>query len=422
MKRWFWFPWSRKPSTVRKVGWCSAGAAGVVLVMASMTGFFGCDSGSFIPPPPDELRGGTGAPVSGTSSGPGPAGWETEPAAAKTLELILDRRDPDEEGYVSAAARIQGGLDMVKLKISLLGEHDLPARQVDLVREALARHPLALIVEPADPTDRRLAQVIDEAQGEGLPVVLLGRSLAGDQGASPNLASAKPATGNSPTQRGTGPGAATVPNPRSRKPLVVVKPPPFAPSAQQLVASAIRNAKNAHLAPQGGAILVINTIGDPFIQDRVVAIRSALEAKGIRTIQEVSFSKMSEDGSKLLTARLKADPKPVLVFSVDSLSSTAAKMAINGIVLARPFIAAGYAAEESFASSTQMGDFAAVAEFAPTRQVRTAINAAVALAQGRTVPSLIELPIVVHDSPEESATAKSPSYQQKMAAPSKTGE
>ncbi|MFI5455385.1 MAG: sugar ABC transporter substrate-binding protein [Isosphaerales bacterium] len=410
MKRWFWFPWSRKPSTVRKVGWFLAGAAGVVLVMAP----FGCDSGSFIPPRPDELGGDTGAPVSATSTGPGPAGWETEPAAAKTLELILDRRDPDEEGIVSAAARIQGGLDMVKLKISLLGEQDLPARQVDLVREALARHPLALIVEPADPTDRRLAQVIDEARGEGVPVVLLGRSLAGDQGTSPNLANAKPATGNSPTQPGTGPGAATVPNPRSRKPLVVVKPPPFASSAQQLVASAIRNAKNAHLAPQGGAVLVINTIGDPFIQDRVAAIRSALEAIGISTIKEVSFSKMSEEGSKLLTARLKADPKLVLVFSVDSLSSMAARTAMNQILLVRPFIAAGYAAEESYASATQMGDFAAVALFAPTRQVRKAVNAAVALAQGRTVPSLIELPIVVSDSPADSTTARSPTFQQKM--------
>jgi len=420
MKRWFWFPWRRKATTLRKVGRFPAGAAGVVLVMASMTAPFGCDSGSFIPPPPDELRGGTGAPASATSSGPGPAGWETEPATAKTLEIILDRRDPDEEAIVSAAARTQGGLDMVKLKISLLGEQDLPARQADLVREALARHPLALIVEPADPTDRRLAQVIDEARGEGVPVVLLNRSLAGDPGAAPNLADAKPATGNSLTQPGTSQAAATAPNPRARKPLVVVKTPPFASSAQQLVALAIRNAKNAGLAPEGGAVLVINTIGDPFIQDRVVAIRSALEASGIRTIHEVSFSKTSEDGAKLLTKRLKADPKLVLVFSVDSLSSMAARMTMNQIVLDRPFILAGYAAEESYASSTQMGDFAAVAEFAPTRQVRKAINAAVALAQGRTVPSVIELPIVVHDSPEDSTTARSPTFQNRKALPPTT--
>jgi len=375
-----------------------------------MTVPFGCDSGSFIPPPPDELRESALAPGSELGSVPGPAGRDREPAAARTLEIVLDRRDPDEEGVVTAAARTQAGLEMVKLKIAVLGEHDLPARQVDLVREALARHPLALIVEPDDPTDRRMAQVIDEARGEGVPVVLVSRPLAGDQGAAPKVAGARAAAGGSPNQSSAGQDAATAPSLHSAKPMVLVMSPPFRSSAEQLVASAIRNAKNAHLDAKGGAVIMINTLGDPSIQDRVAAIRSALKAGGITKIQEVSFSKQSELGSKLLTERLEADAKLAMVFSVDSLSSLATRQVMLEIILTRPFILAGYAADETYFSSTQMADFAAVAEFAPTRLVRKAIITAVAMAQGRNVPSVIEIPIEVHDSPEDSTTARSPNY------------
>ncbi len=421
MKRWFPLPWRRALSTLWNVGGFPGGAARVVLVVASMTAPFGCDSGSFIPPPPEELQESAGARESATGAVSGSASWETEPAAARSVELILDRRDPEEEGIVATAARTQGGIDMVKLKLALLGERDRPARQVDMVRESLARRPLALIVEPADPTDRRLAQVIDEARGEGVPVVLLGRPLAGDQGTAPNLVDTKPANGNGATQSGAGQGATSPPNPGSRKPMVLVKPPSFTSSAQQLVASAIRNAQNARLEPKGGAILMINTIGDPFIPDRALAIRSALKANGITKIEEVSFSKHAEDGSKRLTERLEADPKLVMVFSVDSLSSLATREVMTAIEADRPFILAGYAAEESYAQSTRMADFAALALYAPTRLVRRAIATAVNLAQGRNVPSVIELPIEVYDSPDDSTTAKSPSYNKSKSPPSKIG-
>lgn len=88
------------------------------------------------------------------------------------------------------------------------------------MREAVARHPQALIVEPGDPADKELAKAIHEAQAAKVPVVLLDRPLA--QGA-----------GNT--------GA----------PTILVEPEPFADSARQLVASAIRNAKNAKLDPRG---------------------------------------------------------------------------------------------------------------------------------------------------------------------------
>jgi ABC-type sugar transport system substrate-binding protein len=278
-----------------------------------------------------------------------------------------------------------------------------------------------LVVEPAVPADGHLAVVIEEARGQGVPVVLLNRSLGGDQPTEPLGPSVKAATGAGVTQKGapgTEPAAQTA---RSTKPLVLVKPSPFDSSARQLVASAFRNAKNAHLDPQGGAVLLTNTSGDQFMPDRVAAIRSALKSSGITKIEEISFSKEIEAGSKLLTQKLKADPKLALAFSADYFSTVAARDAMLKIVLDRPFIMAGYAADDTYTSSTSMGDFAAVAVYAPARLLRKAIATGVALAQGRSFPALIEVPTEVDESPPESTTPKSPAFYKKKDEAIKKG-
>ena len=59
----------------------------------------------------------------------------------------------------------------------------------------------------------------------------------------------------------------------------MVAPEPFAVSAKQLVAAAIRISHHAELEPGKAAILVVNTAGDRFLPDRVLAIKDALKAK-----------------------------------------------------------------------------------------------------------------------------------------------
>jgi hypothetical protein len=126
MRRSFWF-WSRhKISTLEKSGRVAGRALGVLFLMAWMTAVFGCDSRSFVPPPPDELAQSDDATV--TSALPGPPGAELEPASAKTLEVFLDRCPSELAELLKSAARTQAGLNTVKLNITILGEHDLPAR------------------------------------------------------------------------------------------------------------------------------------------------------------------------------------------------------------------------------------------------------------------------------------------------------
>ncbi len=151
----------------------------------------------------------------------------------KSIELILSGgRDIDEIETEKSAARMQAGLDKARLRITVVGEENpeqgpKPAvlrDQATLVREAIARHPQAMIVDPGDPGDPDLAKAIQEAHAAKVPVVLLGRPMAGVA---------------------TNPGTSATPS------TILVAPQPFADSARQLVAAAIRNASNAKLDPKG---------------------------------------------------------------------------------------------------------------------------------------------------------------------------
>jgi ABC-type sugar transport system substrate-binding protein len=364
----------------------------------------GCDSSStFLPPPPDGLRGAAAEDSVSNVNVSVPPRLENAFTGARSVELIFDRREKNEIDVIDVTVRAQAGLEKVKFRTSYLGEKDPPTKQADLVREAVARNALALVIEPADPTDKKLAESIQNARNSGIPVVMLGRPLgeanstAAATGSSGAAAAAKPAP--SPTAASAG-----------AKPLVVVAPPPFTESARQLVASAIRNAKNAKLDPKGGALIVNNPYADSFVKERIAAIQSALKENGITTIDMFTSSKPSEEGGKLLIAKLKSNPKLFLVFAVDGLSTSAARQAMAELIPDRLFVVSAYAAEATYSDMTRVGDFAAVAGFVPMRLMRKALSTAASITQGQAVPARVDFPIDVYDSAPTATTPQSPIY------------
>jgi ABC-type sugar transport system substrate-binding protein len=392
-----------------------AGAA--MAVLAAITSI-GCDSGStFLPPPPDGLR---GAAAEDTINVPAPPGLDGASAGVRSVEMVLDRRDPTENDVVQSAARMQAGIDKVKLRATVLSDADLPAHQVELVREAIARQPLALIVELADPTDARMAEALQKASTDGIPVVLVNRPLAltGSSSAVPKPSDAA-AKGSTTATNPASPGAQSTSKSAGARPFVLVAPPSFTSSARQLVASAIRNAKNAQLDPKGGAVIVINAVSDSFVHERIAAIRTALKDNGITNIEEINFSKSSEVGAKLLTEKLKANPKLFLVFAVDGLSTAASRQVMSELIPDRLFVQSAFAAEGNYSDMVRVGDFAAVAGFVPNRVIRKAITTAVRLSQGQDMPGRVESSLEVHDSDEKSTTPQSPGYYKSRAAAKK---
>ena len=266
---------------------------GASLMVAAVALSTGCDSSStFLPPPPDELRGASSDESSSSVNVPIPRGLESASVGARSIELILGRHEPPELDAYIAAARLQAGVAKFKLRNMSLGTQDPPGKQLELVREAEARNPLALILEPADPSDSQLAEIIQKIRENGTPVVLLNRPLEakGSKAVAPQDAKGAP---------GTSTGA---------KPLVVITPPSFTESGRKLVAAVIRNTKNAQLDPKGGAVILISSIGDSFLPDRTAAIKNALKAQGITSVDEITFPRTIEVGRK--TPDRKAQSKP----------------------------------------------------------------------------------------------------------------
>ena len=399
MKRWFWIEANSDDRTKQTVKRLLVRPWGVLLLVSATWMSIGCDSDSFVPPRPDELKGVAGAE---NDSASGLAARVGVPASTKPIELILDRHSAEETEFFKSAARTQAGIEKARIKLTFLGEKESATRQAELVREAVARRPPALILELADPNDLGLAKAVREAEDAGVPVILLGRPLAGSQAtevAQPDAKAAKAGAGPASVQ-GQAQGAQASAGSRPPAPLILVSFGSFAPTSKALVASAARNTKNMGNDPHGGAVILLDSTSDLYVEQRATAMRDALNVAGITKIKEIRFEKSATRVEPVLSEFLRANPDFVMVFPLDHQSYLANRKVSTDLRPERPLISAGYTADDQLARSVQMGEFAALAEFMPTRLLRKATSTAIAVAQGRDVPRRVELPIAFHDSPE----------------------
>jgi len=377
-------------AAVRSAGISAVGA--MLLLVAA--GLIGCDSNSFVPPRPDELRE-TGATVSVPLKDALPAPASVEIASARAVEIVLAPRDGDEAEVWKNAARTQSGHEKIKVKAVIAKPDEPKSTQIALVREAMARNPRVLIVEPADPADSALAQAVAETRAHGIPVVLLGKPLTGDNKA--------PATASAITAA----------------PLVLVAPPPFASSAREVVTATIRNAKAAELDPNGGALIVINTAGDQFTTERIAGIREALKAAGITPIEEVKFADDAPTGENLVKESLKAHPTIGMIFSVDYKSTLAIRALMNPKAEVPLFAAGCYTSDTNIHDLGNQPSVAAAVDFTPVRLLRKAISTAASLAQGKVIASPAELAVVVDDRPQHALGLRAAVANERKAKESK---
>jgi hypothetical protein len=393
MRRWFRFPERFERSTTLIAVRLRGFAARAVLLIVAAWASFGCDSFSFVPPQPDELRAAGGATPVATS-----AGTAIAPAPTKSIDIVLGPHSPDEAEVWKSSARSQAGLDKAKLK--LVGPAEAPVTQAELVRESLAHDPRVLVIDSTGRDDPPLLRAIEQARSQGVPVVLVGPPPAGiqaDGGARGEPKAASTASGNP-------------------APLIFVAPRPFSVSAKQLVSAAIRHANYAGIEPGNAAIVVVNTTGDLYLPERTLAIKDALKAAGITKITEARFATESGDAEKALSATLKAQPETVLVFTLDSVSSSTVRAVVKNESAHRFFDLGCYIGEGQATDLTSMIHVAAVAEFTPTRLMRKAIATASALAQGRDVPPMVEFPVNVSDAIATPAVVKAQALQWKNSA------
>lgn len=368
----------------------------------------GCDSLSFVPPPPAELRdGSTTVPVTATDSTRPATTLDTGPVATKSIDVVLGPHGGDESEVWKAAVRSQAGLD--KTRVRIFGPAEPPSTQVDLVREALTHHPRVLLIESTNAVDLPLARSIEDARSQGISVVIAGRLPAREKPAAT-------AAGESKT-KSVAPEPVELDKAHSagKAPVVVVAPKPFDVSATQLVAAVLRVCKAADVEPGNSAILLFNTAGDPLVSSCALAIKNALKAAEIAVSDELWFSANDAQSVKAVEASLKSHPQTILVFTVDSVTSGVIKEVIRNDADHRLVVAGCYAGEEMSADLSKVIKIAAVATFTPTRMLRKAVTVAASLAHGQDVPADVEFPINIAESLATPAMLKAQALQWKPA-------
>jgi ABC-type sugar transport system substrate-binding protein len=276
---------------------------------------------------------------------------------------------------------------MSRILISVMGETDSHGTQAELVRRAVNRNCLALVVEPDDPADSELAKAVTEARERGLPVVVMGRPLTG---LPPSMVDA--------------PGSAKTAGPAIGS-LVNVVPEDFATSARLIVAAAIRNARNAKLSPEA-AVLTINPSADRLAKDRAAALREALRNAGVTTVELLPITADSPKAKADLVALLRSNRKPAMVLATDLTGLTAASLATAVLGDDHLFVVGGYSWEDALASSVNGGEYAAIAVFSMDRLVAKAVKTAVLASRGERLPDRVQFEVPVLESPDNSAAPR----------------
>ncbi|WP_165235005.1 substrate-binding domain-containing protein [Aquisphaera insulae] len=340
------------------------GLAGlVVAALAASTA--GCDSGSFLPPPPAELS------PSDNSTRPGVT------AAAKPLVVVESRHHSDEDSaLLKAIARSQGGGEGVRVEIIAAGGEGKPEA---LLNEAVARKPLSILLDVSEPPSAALSAAISSARGKGIPVILVGL---------PAEIRIEPA--GSATSAGS-----------TLAPLVQVVPESLDAVTAKLVDKALANAKNARYKPEAGAIILVDPSCDPLAMARAKAFRDALAKAGVTKVEEVRYEGESKDAQEKLNQALKAHPEIRIVLATEAKAESAAVGSLGDQGDRGLYVIAGFAGSDSGANMTQVGDVAAMAVFSRERLLRKAVVVAVATARGQAAPR-VELLIPIHLSPSNS--------------------
>jgi ABC-type sugar transport system substrate-binding protein len=346
----------------------------------------GCDSASFVAPRPAELGGGDSS--AGPVSGAGAGGARSAELSTRTIELITG---PLNSGYsegVKKIARIQAGLDAALIQINVAGEDGKPLEAPALAQSALARNPKALVLYFLDESEPAMAGVITQARAKGVPVVVIAGPRAGLQSSKAKAPDAQGGSTSTPA------------------PLVHVVPESLTAAARSIVEAAIRNARNAKLKPEEGAILTINEASDSLVEERAEALREVLKSEGIKTIQDLRFSGNLGEAKERVIELLRAHLKAVIVVSADHIGLTASFQAMSEMGPQRPYVVAGFTPEESGGNMTKTGEFAAVAIYSPERLLRKAVYIAASLGRGEKVADRVEVIVPTLVSPEDSTTGK----------------
>lgn len=301
--------------------------AGLLLVLTLLVG---CESASFLPPPPPPEN----DPLAPTV------------ARAKELLLILPAEDAELTRALDQASRQWAGVQKCVFRSERPGSAEA---QAEAIRSAAARGVSGLIVIADDPA--AVAPAAREALGRGVAVVPLLREIPGLSG----------------------------------KTSAVVLAPLGGP-ARQVVAAALEDAGKRGFEAGAPALLLIKQPADLLSDLRVAALREAAAEAKLNVREEARFEDRSQGAQKVVLNTLKAEPGLAIVLADEDNGLQGVSMARGGLAPPGKFVSAGFGCFATTNYLVNSDECSAVAELRPIDLGRRAVEAALKLADGQSLP------------------------------------
>lgn len=216
----------------------------------------------------------------------------------------------------------------------------------------LESHHLNGLVLVVDPEDATAAPALAQLHKQGMPVVLLDRSVAIDGIVFPT----------------------------------VVQPSPIE-DAQKLIKAAVEDATKQGLSPSGPAVVLINGPYDEKGRARIDAVKAALKQAGVEVVPDAVFRGFMKEASEALTETLQKHPTVSIVIADEDQGARAAGTVRDNLEEgSKGFVLAAFGQSPEVRHMANFNLFAALVERDLEKQAATALATAIKLARGESIP------------------------------------
>jgi ABC-type sugar transport system substrate-binding protein len=369
----------------RFVSACSILAA--VLCLAGVLLAPGCDSMSFVPPPPPELSNpaqtgvgtasrtpavstpsSTSSPLFSSSGRIDGAGRLT--GGGKIVELILAKPPNPGQMYLAIALRRDLGKATMSLRYTKPepGQVLSPDQMAGAIRTAIGRGSAALIVQPID--DPKVLDLLYEAQLRGTKVLLLDQPVP----------------------------------PRDGQSIPFLTYQPFDKPGRQIVEAVIEAAKLTHRLNDGRIVVLENRSTDAYSAERLASLTDPLKAAGLK-YEIIPFEGDADAAKAALTRSLedpalrRVPPPKIAIVLAESDEGFAAGHLILSQRLKQDqseFVLGGYTAYDIGASTELVARAAAFCDRSVEAYAAKVFQTVRSLIEDKPVGKRIEVPVAFH--------------------------
>jgi ABC-type sugar transport system substrate-binding protein len=361
----------------------TAGAAALAAILAASVVSAGCDSASFVPPPPPELNEPVKPGSAATYEGSRSAATSSVPAAGKRagkgvriVELILARPPDADRLYFEQVLRRELAKVLIPLRCNQPDpqKRSSPEDLAGAIRAAVSRGVAGVVIEPSDE-----AVVIDalyDAVGRGVAVLLLDRPVAV----------------------------------RGGKSMHWVEYTAFADVGRQIVAAVLEADRNQKPAKPGRIVFLHHRSDDPYLERSFKSLVEPAKAAG-KTMEMLEFDGDLEDGMAALRKSLEADPDIDILLADDALGVYVGfRIHVERTTSGRRgFLLAGYTPND-YRIVTFLDRIYVIGDRSVESYASKTSRAIRSLMEGKTVGELVEVPVTFN------LLATIPSQPQKQEA------